>query len=185
MYSKEGWKKLVRGRAWSIEDNDWDITCGFYKSLSDLNLTQGGAKYLVWYKLSDKMPRHVMQCENMAKIVCKASELKSDDRKYKQGTFAMKSCGLCDNAAYEDVRHMVMTCQGLDTLGTQMFNELENNAECCNIWNQIRPDQTLETLLGGNPLNMPLNMMFPIWCVSMTWVNRMYRHLLKMRAGIG
>ena len=48
MYSKEGWKKLVWGRAWSVEDNGWDITCSFHKSLNVLNLTQGGANYLVW-----------------------------------------------------------------------------------------------------------------------------------------
>ena len=47
-YSKEGWKKLVFGRAWEVEDNDWDITCSFHKSLTDLNLILGGAKYLVW-----------------------------------------------------------------------------------------------------------------------------------------
>ena len=35
----------------------------------------------------------------MAKVVCKASELKFDDHKFKQGTFAMKSCSMCDHAA--------------------------------------------------------------------------------------
>ena len=71
MYSKEGWKMLVFGRAWAVEDNDWDITCSFHKSLNDLNLALGGTKYLVWYQISDKIPKYVMQCENMAKIVGK------------------------------------------------------------------------------------------------------------------
>ena len=129
MYSKEGWKKLVWGRAWEVEDNDWDITCSFHKSLTDLNLTLGGAKYLVWYQISDKIPKYVMQCENMAKMVCKASELKSDDRKFKQSTFAMK-CSLCNHAAYEDAKHMIMSCHGQSMLRNPMFTVLENNAEC-------------------------------------------------------
>ena len=86
---------------------------------------------------------------------------------------------------YEDTKHMIMSCQGQSVLQTLMFTDLENNIECSDVWCQIRPDQVPETLLGGNPLNLPLNMMMPVWRISMTWLNKMYRHLLNQRAGIG
>ena len=126
-----------------------------------------------------------MQCENMAKIVCRASELKSDDRKFKQVTFAMKSCSLCNHAAYEDAKHMIMSCHGQSILRNQMYAVLENNVESRDVWRQFRPDQVLETLLGGNPLKLSFNTMLPIWCTSMKWVDKMYRHQLSQRAGIG
>ena len=57
------------------------------------------------YQISGNYPQYVLECENMAKIVCKASDLKIDDRNYKRGTFAMKSCSLCTHAAYENAEH--------------------------------------------------------------------------------
>ena len=116
--------------------------------------------------------RYMFICENMGKIVCGASDLKSDDRKYKQGSFAMKSRNQCDLAAYENATHIIMTCHSNSDPRTFMFDYLNNLVECREIWPQVQSEQVLETLLEGNPMNLPYNTMLPIWCVAMEWVNR-------------
>ena len=127
---------------------------------------------------------YIYECENMAKLVCGASYLKSDDIKFKNGSFFSKTCDLCENTTYENVRHIVMECHGTADLRYSMFNEL-NQTEQCHWWRQIDPSKALETLLGGNPCNFEFRNMLPIWCVSMKWVNQMYKRVVRSRSGIG
>ena len=183
-YSKGIWKKIVWARAWEVEDKDWYITSMFQKSLQKLNMTLGCAKYLSWYHISDAYPKLMRECETMARLVCGASNLKSNEYRYIGKFFMEKSCDMCDLAAYENVNHLVMACPATSFLRRPMF-DLTNSDECKNLWCSIEPGICLEALLGGNPVMAPLHDMFPIWCKSMFWINKMYRMVMKARSGIG
>ena len=79
MYGKNDWKKKIWLRAWEIEDEDCHMRLVLHRSLSYIQDTNGTSKYFVWWALSDKCPWLMKEYENMVKIMCKASKLKSDD----------------------------------------------------------------------------------------------------------
>ena len=46
-------------------------------------------------------PDMMRQCEIIATLVCRASDLKSDDYIFKYASYHRKSCEMCEEAAYE------------------------------------------------------------------------------------
>ena len=132
-YSKLQWRTLIWERAWEIEDADWNYCSIFYKSMEKINLTIGSSMSMTWWHISVIHPNLMKPCETMAKLVCGASELRSDDYRLKQATYNMKACTLCDLAAYECSEHMIMSCAHDDELRTNMIIELENSDDCLNI----------------------------------------------------
>ena len=108
VYSKSQWKSIIWTRAWQIEDSDWQYGTVFYKSLETIKMKIGSAKYLSWWHISDAYLKLMKECETMAKLVCKASDLKCDNYEFKGASFFAKSCSLCDHAAYENAEHIKM-----------------------------------------------------------------------------
>ena len=123
-------------------------------------MTLGCVKYLTWYHISDVYTNRMRECETMASLVCGASNLKCDDYRLKHRSFLSKSCTMCNLAAYEDVNHLVMSCPATSALRTNLFDEIILTDENNGIWQRIDPEKRLETLLGGNPLDIPLRAMF-------------------------
>ena len=125
------------------------------------------------------------ECETMAKIVCKASDLKCDNYNYKGTSFFAKSCILCDHAAYENAEHIIMSCPYNRDLRTAMCNELSNMDECKEIWNEIPNTSSLKVLLGGKPDNMEFACLVSAWCIAAKWVHKMYMRRVNERSGVG
>ena len=121
----------------------------------------------------------------MAKLSCRASQLKSDDYKYKTATFYAKSCTLCNLASYENVEHMIMTCPHNQDLRIQMFDALLTSEECVDIWNHVKPNEVFKIILGGKMNGHDFCEMVPIWCNVCIWVSKMYYRTLRDRVGIG
>ena len=183
-YSKQ-WKKLIWARAWRIEDSDWQYGSYFFRSLNIINLTVGCAKYLCWWHVSDIYPPCIKQSETMAKIVCRASSLKSDDPRYRGATFINKACSHCKLVEAEDVKHMVLTCPNNIDTRVQMLNELSTDIECREIWQSIDAPDTLKVLLGGMPHGREFNDMIPIWCIASKWIHITYFRTVRNREGVG
>ena len=184
-YSKQQWKSKVWSRAWEIEDCDWRYGTLFHTSMEKINLTIGSTYYLAWWQISDIFPQLMRQCETLSKLVCRASDLKSDDYRYSNVSYNTKSCSLCDLAAYECVDHLIMTCPYNHEIRTDMFKELENNPDCREVWRIVTPQATLKVLLGGKCENCDFNDMIPIWCTAASWIHMMYHNTIKNRTGIG
>ena len=71
----------------------------------------GKAYYVSWWHIADRFPYMMKQCEIIAKIVCRTSDLKSDDYNLKHSTFFFEKSGnLREWAAYEDIDHIIMSC---------------------------------------------------------------------------
>ena len=47
-------------------------------------------RYLTWWDLADRNPNLTQMCENMAKIVSRASRLKCDDYRFKSATTSIR-----------------------------------------------------------------------------------------------
>ena len=130
--------------------------------------------------------KHIMsECETMAKIVCKASDLKCDSYKFKGQSFLSKSCSLCEHTAYENAEHVIMSCPYNTDLRTAMCNELSTMRECRDIWNVIPNTCTLKVILGGTPDNMEFSSLIPVWCTAAKWVHKMYLRTVNERSGVG
>ena len=91
------------------------------KSLDLLKRIDSGCRYLSWWYLSGKYPTLMYICENLSKIVCHASLLKSDDIRLKRQT-AAKFCELCDLSVIDDANHLVMQCPSLPEMRKLMFD---------------------------------------------------------------
>ena len=81
LYSKTSWSKIVWAQAWKLEDAYWLSTFVINQDCEYLFKISGKSKYITWWDISDKYPSSIRMCENLAKIVCKTSKLKSDDYK--------------------------------------------------------------------------------------------------------
>ena len=185
IYNKVQWRKMVWQRAWEVEDNDWQFSVIFHNTMSLLNMTNSGARYLTWWHVADAFPAYIKNCEIMSKLVCRTSRLKSDDYRYKGSSFYSKSCSLCNLVGYENVEHMVMSCPYNQDLRTYMFNELNTSVESRLIWRQINAHETLKIILGGKKEDIDFEDMIPIWCITCVWVTRMYIRTINDRTGVG
>ena len=62
----------------------------------------------------------------MARLVYRASDIRSDDYIMLQATYNMKSCPVCDYTVYEDAEHMIMSCTHNEELRRHMREDLAN-----------------------------------------------------------
>ena len=108
-YSKKQWKDNVWRSAWEIEDQD----CGFRTALlsSSMNLKRMSEKVymLIWWQLGDLRPELMYQCDVMVKLICRASNLKCDNYKFKNAV-GMRYCDICQSLANENAEHIILHC---------------------------------------------------------------------------
>ena len=78
----------------------------------------------------------------MVNVLCHASLLKQDDGRLRGAPFGSRCCTLCDNAAYENARHMIMQCSFNLGKRTTMFNEIET------VYPNLDPAEAFSVLMG-------------------------------------
>ena len=83
-------------------------------------------KNFIVKQVSDRYPQTMKSCEILAKLVCHASLLKTDDVRLKRLHRSARTCALCDLYEEDNVRHLVMQCPSMQTERTEMFNDLRN-----------------------------------------------------------
>ena len=79
MYSKREWSKTCWERAWESEDNYWASTSVLQKNDNLISQVLPVTRYLNWLHMSDADQSLMRMCENLVKIISRASKLKSDD----------------------------------------------------------------------------------------------------------
>ena len=68
--------------AWEIEKQDSNIKTELFNVKSILKNVLSPGRTLVWWQMAYILPEMMRQFETMTKLVCKASELKSDSYLY-------------------------------------------------------------------------------------------------------
>ena len=104
-YTKYVWKCKVWDRAWNLEDVYWRLQFNACKSLDIIGLSSPDCRYLTWWYLSDKYPQTIRSCEIVARLVCHASLLKTDDVRLKRHNRS-------------DRRVVYVICMNMTTLNT-------------------------------------------------------------------
>ena len=125
LYNRAHCRERIWKRAWKLEDVYWCIEARCHKSLEMINKICITSWYLVWWQLSDRFHYPLKECEIMAKLLCHASLLRTDDVRLKRLPMTSKFCPLCDHGAMDDPFHMVMQCPALQAKRNVMFHEIE------------------------------------------------------------
>ena len=185
MFSKFEWKKKVWARASDLEDVFWEVEFRTRKHLDIIRRTSSSCIYLTWWYLSDKYPHMMSMCETIAKLVCHASLLKSDDVRLRRLNRSSRFCSLCDLSEEDNVNHLVLQCPRLQAERNAMFVEIRalrpgnetifENGTC----------DTLGILLGQPVERLSLDNMDDVWLTAGTHISHMYRQNLNLREGIG
>ena len=110
IYSKNMWSKMAWEKAWEMDDAYWRSTSVIFNRNDLLYCTITKARYLVWWQLADKFPQMQRMCETMARLICRTSQLKSDDFRLKYSPIGARLCPNCALGIEETLHHMVMQC---------------------------------------------------------------------------
>ena len=145
----------------------------------------GTVKLMLWWHLADIFPELMYCCETMAKVVCRASKLKSDHYSYRKEPTLNKYCDLCHSYAIEDIEHIIVYCPALFEIREKMYAEIaalerENDVTFFNTGNS-----NLKILLGKIPEDIDINMVYRFQRTVAINVHRMYITVLNKREGIG
>ena len=80
VYSKLSWKNIVWTNAWKIDKEEWIYTSALFNDTHYLYNTSPNVNLpMVWWDIANLRSDLIPMCEIMAKLVCRASDLKSDD----------------------------------------------------------------------------------------------------------
>ena len=171
MLSKAEWKKLVWKKAWEYEANEWHDHMTENEKLDLFRLVSPLPTYSVWWAISDSSHAYMRQCETMVKLLCHASLLKYDDCRLRHAPFGARMCILCDEAAYEDARHMIMQCHYQYAYRTRMLNDISEIV-------MIDGANVFGVLMGQYIEGWSFEDMVPIWCIACSAIAKMYRSVL-------
>ena len=140
---------------------------------------------MVWWDIANLRSDLIPMCEIMARLVCRASELKSDDFSTKNQTHSIRTCSLCDAFCEENVKHLIMQCNFNQGIRSHMMDEISR------LYAQIGQDinegqsSILYILLGKTLGGCTWQDMVPIWTTAGLAIAEMYRNVLCERTGVG
>ena len=173
-YTKEQWKLLVWDAVWRKEDEDCDTLYTQNRTIPLVLRIMERPFYLIWWIISDRLPRSMKMCEKMTAIVTESSLLKANDLRLKNKSFWSKACVRCDLSSLEDIRHIVMQCPYFEYIRQEMFDEIEQ-LNCNSISNSLRSGvDILLILLGKQPADVPIESMMNMCLISGKHITRMY-----------
>ena len=183
--SKCAWSKLIWSKAWEIEDLFWKSTEFLNKNNDLLYKSISSTRYLPWWELSDKFPWLMKNCETMARLICHASKLKSDDVRLKSLTLSHRICPYCDLYIVEDLYHVVMQCPGSETHMREMLDKITRINETIKSEFERNPNEVFAWLIGKDAPNIGREDMYKVWIISSEFIAKKYNQICKDRSGIG
>ena len=181
VFSKKQWSNLIWKKAWALEDQEWDWRSNFFKYTIRLDKTIGSVNYLIWWQISDKIPGLIKVCETMAKLVCSASGLKSDDYKYKRSAEYNQLCSRCEMFEVENLSHVILHCPANATIMNTLLKDL--NTICPNLF-EYDPD-LLNIVLGKRLPFLNEEIMMEVWICAGKAICTIYYDIMRSREGIG
>ena len=105
-------------------------------------------------------------CENMVKILCRASKLKCDDPSLKGTLLSVRTCENCYMYVVEDMHHLLMQCPHFHDRRQQMLERIYENAPEVEEIFANDPPKVFAWLLGKEIPRCPPNAMLEVWRIS-------------------
>ena len=185
VYSKKQWRDIVWERAWVLENQDWQFRVALFNTTKYINATIDYVQTLIWWQIGSFFHEIMLPCEMMCKLVCRASDLKSDSHQYKNNPLNRPICNNCNEMAMENVEHLLMHCPYLNEERDFLSIEIENLERYYGI-NIITPvENNLFTLLRKALDIDNAEMMLQFYRIVATNVHQMYCKIMKTREGVG
>ena len=173
--SKAMWRRLVWDKVWAMENEWWSNKMAEDRHLSLFKQVSEAPAYSIWWQIADVDRSYMKQCEVMVRILCHCTVLKDDDFRLKRATIWDKMCTLCDLAAIEDARHMIMQCPYHTDLRVKLQDKIS----------RICPDfgtrEVFKTILGKPIEGIDAQNMCRIWKIGCEYTARMYWATLRVR----
>ena len=141
-------------------------------------------RFLTWWALSDRYPSLIYFCETLARLVCHASLLRMDDIRLKGLPAFARACPLCDLAAPDDARHLILQCPSSEISRSLMLAEVTTRMEAGNPQFRLTGD-ILSILLGKQCEGFSFEQVECLWLTSGKYIHEMYRENLRQKEGIG
>ena len=182
---KKKWSKLCWERAWASEDAYWQSTTVLHRDIKLLSSVLTDTQYLTWWYISDNDLSMIRICENMVKILCRASRFKCDDPSLKGSLASVKACELCDQYAPEDIRHILMQCPHFQDIRDKMMQDIYKIDPSIERMFVNKPRLVFPWLLGNTSDECGLDMMNAVLRISGHTINSMYKQVVGMRKGVG
>ena len=186
-YSKGWWKREVWRNAWLKDNNDWMNTAPLFRDTYYLNsVLDDTTMYLAWWELSNQRPEYMNVCENMSRLVCRCSNLKSDCVMIKGTNLSVRSCEKCCNFHEENLEHMVMHCPSNNETRSKMLEDISTLENRYGFRLNAEGDM-LMNLMGKRIIGVDSVTMLDLWAIAGTAVNRMYLEFIseRERTGVG
>ena len=180
-YAKKVWSRIVLQNVWLLEDEEIQLFKNQLTSEKLLFQIVEKPYYLTWCVVSDVSRELIHACENMAKMVCEASLLKSSDVRLKKTSIASRFCCKCDLGIEETANHLVMQCPYFETDRKTMYEEMSdlNCPEINGILNE--PGYIFLYLMGKHPPGIEFKTMYPFWTIAARHISRMYDKTISGR----
>ena len=149
-----------------------------------ISLINPSLRYLTWWALSDKYPSCIYFCETVARIVRHGSLLRMDNMRLKGSSAFARACPLCDLAAPDDAKHLILQCPSSENIRRKMFTEVAAHMEAGDPLFHLTGD-ILSILLGESLVGYSFEQMERLWLISGKSIHDMYRDNLRQKEGIG
>ena len=183
VYSKHAWSKIVWGRVWEIEHEDWYYSARLAQETQLLRSISDTPEYSNWWRLSDETCEYTRMSETLVRIVCRSSNLKSDHYEFNDKSIISRSCSRCESISEENIFHVVMQCDANLEMRINMLAELNDTAR--SIMQYVDPGNLFYVMLGRVEEGFSFEEMCTLWTISGKWIQRMYDVTIKERIGIG
>ena len=185
-YSKSSWKNMVWINDWKIDRDEWVYTSALSNDTHYLcNTIPNVSIPMLWWDIANQRSDLIPMCEIMSKLVCRASDLKSDDFSTKNQTHSVRACTLCDDFCEENVEHLIMQCNFNQGIRSRMMDEV--GRLCIGIGHNINEGEhnILYISLGKTINGCAWQEMVSIWTTAGLAISEMYRKVLRERSGVG
>ena len=184
-FSKSMWSKMVWEKAWETDDAYWRSTCLIFKRNDLLYSTIANPRYLVWWQLADKFPQLQKMCENMARLICRTSQLKCDDFRLKDSPIGSRICLNCNLGIEETLHHVVMQCPFVNEVRIDMFDKIDRVTGIFKNMTRAEPENTFPWIIGKSMPDIDCDIALEILMVTGYSVFNMYRMVIGARVGVG
>ena len=185
LFSKTIWKKEVWSRAWKVDNEEWGYTSSLFSDTHYLkSILSDTAQYLIWWDISNIDPCRIGVCENIAAMICRSSQLKSDSIEYKNSVNSNRACQRCNNFEEENVAHLIMRCETHDALRQQIFDVIEGFDVHNNTHVRNSPNLLLH-ILGKDIPDVCFDAKVDLWKKLGEIINAMYIEQTRDRCGVG
>ena len=125
-------------------------------------------------------PQRMGMCDDLSRLVCGVSKLRSDDPAFKSLPFGSRCCKLCDSWAEECICHFLMLCSFFEETRRAMYTEISKIPYKGRVITQNKPD-VVKYLLGKCIQDVEYKDMLRLWTISGEFISQMYRLVLKKR----